>query len=268
MSRDPEEATAATRFGRLTHLRSFPAEAAFEAISLHRAALAEPAGQVLKRSSETSVTVVQVRGVKVCVKEFHARGALHALKDFIRPSPPRRSWWAGRMLEALGLPAPQCLALLLRRPWDLGGSSFLIMSALEDVEGIDAFARRRLPEMSFAQRKDAVRRAAVFLRLLHHARVFHSDLKVSNLLVRERDDKLAFFLVDLAAVRRPWKLTRGHVTRNMAQLHASMPNVATWTDRLRFFRAYRGDDAWADDDRAALAEVGRRTALRNTDWDK
>ena len=267
LSNDTAVCVESTPLGRLYREASFPAEAAMEAVAAHRAVLDEDPDRALKRSAETAVTAVDVAGHSLCVKEFRCRGRLRALKDLVRPSPAWRSWKAGRAMRSLGLPAPRCLAIVLRRAADLAGSSFLVMERLADVLGVDHYVRRQLRAMPFDRRRALVLEAAALMRRLHEKGVWHSDLKASNLLVRERGEGWEFFLVDLAAVRVGCAVAVRERVKSLAQLHASVPLTVSRTNRLRFFRAYASEAAWAADERAVFASVAGLTARRTLNWD-
>ena len=266
MPNDTAVCVETTPLGRLVREEGFPRQAALDAIVAHRVALNGDPGETLKRSAETSVTAVDVAGMSLCVKEFHCRGGLRALKDCVRPSPAWRSWTAGRGLRSLGLPAPRCHAVVTRRALNLGGSSYLVMERLAAVEGIDHYVRRRLPAMGGAARRRLILEAADLLRRMHGGNVYHSDLKASNLQVRERGEGWEWFLVDLAAVRLGRLVPVGERVRNLAQLHASVPMLVSRADRLRFLRAYASGAGWAADERAILADVARLTSRRKLNW--
>jgi len=245
--------------GRMLRRADYSGDAAMGAIEAHCAAMDGGPGRVLKRSPETNVTLPDV-APPVCVKQFKARSFWRSVKDYIRPSPARRSWTAGLLLERLGFAAPRVMALLL--PSALGRDAFLVMSRVQGATESYAFARDILPALSTADRRRLMESAGLFLRRLHDAGVFHGDLKASNLLIRGQERDYSFDLVDLASVRRPLRLTQVHRVHNFAQLHAALPRWVTRTDRLRVLRAY---GAFADI-RAAWRQIVRRASRRHCHW--
>jgi tRNA A-37 threonylcarbamoyl transferase component Bud32 len=78
-----------------------------------------------------------------------------------------------------------------------------------------------------------------FLASLHELRIFHADLKPSNIMVRERTaHDWEFILVDLDRVRFDREVDPKRRARNLAQLDSAFQHRLTYTDRLRCFRAY------------------------------
>jgi serine/threonine protein kinase len=175
------------------------------------------------------------------------------------------AWRAADRLAALGISAPHGLGLLIGR----GASSYLVMTALENSEGLAAYARRAMGGATPLQRRRAFLRAgAAFLRKCYAAGVFHRDLKAANLFVRETDARTGgweFFLLDLADVRFPRRVRLDDKLLNLAQLNASTPIEITWTDRMRFLR-HLAEDTPALADRSATAEIARLTRSRRCVW--
>lgn len=242
-------------------------EQVIRAVRLHHRLLdGEGGGTVLKRSSKTNVTAIDWDGPparRLCVKEFVRPAILRLVPAVIRHGPALRSWRAAQRLKERGIGGAEMRAVV----WGRGVSSYLVMDHIDQAENLLAYVRRALGRTaSPAWRRAFLRAAAQFLGRCYRAGVFHSDLKSSNVFVREgAAGAWDFILIDLAAVRVPWRVRVKDQRLNLAQLNASVPLEVTWSDRLRFVRALADGDA-ALAGRPALEAVARITRARRCLW--
>ncbi len=80
---------------------------------------------------------------------------------------------------------------------------------------------------------------AAVIRELHERRIYHSDLKSNNILVREsKGGGWKIFFVDLDSVLFRKRVDFYRRANNLAQINASVSDVITVKDRLRFFHLY------------------------------
>jgi len=274
-----------TDLGRVHRLREYSPGQLERAIQSHREALGR--GEFLKRSPETNVTRVPApggEGPRLCVKEFCSRGLGHRLKDWLRPSPARRSWVASQALTVREIPTPRAVALveprrgLLRAlvsPRD--NSHYLITEDAGEAEPMNRYVRRRFSgaagRRAFADKVAFLHCVADFLHALHAHGAYHHDLKSSNVLVRERAAPAGgvsweIALVDLAAVTFHRRLSDSKRIKNLAQLNASLPKAISWADRIRFLRDYARGPLRFKRKRAAVREIIRRTLARSCTWER
>lgn len=242
--------------------QGFSSEHLAEALDRHARCLAGGPGRVLKRGDRTQLSAVTLAsGREVCVKEYRPRSLARRLEDLLRPAPPLREWRAAEKLAQRGIFAPAVYALVLPPP--LGaGSAFVVMESLAAAVGVNRYALRA----TAAGRRRLVDAVAAFLASLHARGVSHADLKGSNLLVRERDDALELFLVDLAAVHARGEVSEAERIEALAQLNASTPLAVTRAERLRFLARYAPEAS-----RAARARwfraIQARSRARGCVWD-
>ena len=124
------------------------------------------------------------------------------------------------------------------------------------------------PATPTERRRAFLRAGADFLGKCYSLRVFHRDLKASNLFVREMESGgWEFSLLDLAAVRFPRRIRREHKLLNLAQLNSSVPLEVAWTDRMRFLRRLAEREPSLAD-RSAMAEIARLTRSRRCVWSR
>jgi tRNA A-37 threonylcarbamoyl transferase component Bud32 len=240
----------------------FTSERLADALERHARCLAGGAGRVLKRGERTQLSLVTLAdGREVCVKEYRPRPLARRLEDLLRPAPPLREWRAAAALAAQAVPAPVAHALVLPAPL-AGGSAYLVMESIAPAEAVNRYALRAAPP----QRRRLVDAVATFLGSLHAGGVSHADLKGSNLLVRERGEGFAFFLVDLAAVRVGRAPSEAERIEALAQLNASTPLRVTRMERLRFLTRYL-PGASREERRRWFRAVAERSRARICVWD-
>ncbi len=265
----PPDHVAAERTpeGRVFLRGGMSAAQALQAVRAHRSALSGCGGRVAKRDVKTNVTLIEWDGSlgadRLCVKEFVRAGSHRLLPRWIRHRPAIVSWRGAGRLAALDIGRPEALGLVIGK----GTSSYLIMRVLEGFEHLAEYARRALgPAAPMERRRAFLRAAADFLRKCWSSRVFHRDLKASNLFVREAGSGgWEFSLLDLAAVRFPLQIRREDKLLNLAQLNSSVPLEIGWTDRMRFLRRLAEREPSLAD-RSAMAEIARLTRLRRCVW--
>jgi tRNA A-37 threonylcarbamoyl transferase component Bud32 len=216
-----------------------------------------PAAIPLKDSRTTRVAEVTmtVRGrlTAVIYKRFNRKKWLDPILNLFRPSRAWRSWQAGQDLVSRGIPTPQNLAYLERRPHGdsrllrfLSHETYLVTVKEEPAVDLATYVNEILTSLPTDARRARIRRLtaslAALIRSLHERSLSHRDLKAANILIRtdtiEDEDRLS--LIDLVGVRLRHPLPWRRRVRNLARLGISLDAVpgSTQTDALRFLRLY------------------------------
>lgn len=206
-------------------------------------------GEVLRATPHRRV----LRAIGRCpliVKHFAPRGLTAKLKTFFRRSPALREWSALRRAAGLGLPVPRPVALGWRRE-GLQRESFLVTEAVND--GIDVtaclFGKRRLAVL---RHHEIVRAAALVIRRMHDAGIFHKDLHLDNLIAGSINGSPTVHLIDFQRVAFYRCLRPRLRARNLAMLNGGCVEAAR-TDRLRFLKSYLSDNSTCAADWRGLA---------------
>jgi serine/threonine protein kinase len=255
--------------GRVFIRGGMSAAQALQAVRAHRSVMSGRGGQVVKRDVKTNVTFIEWDGSlgadRLCVKEFVRAGSHRLLPRWIRHRPAIVSWRGARRLAATGIGVPDTLGLIIGK----GASSYLVMRVLEGFKSLAEYVRGALgPATPTERRRAFLRVGADFLGKCYSLHIFHTDLKASNLFVREMESGAwEFSLLDLAAVRFPRRIRREHKLLNLAQLNSSVPLEVSWTDRARFLR-HLAEREPSLADRSAMAEVARLTRSRRCVWSR
>jgi tRNA A-37 threonylcarbamoyl transferase component Bud32 len=94
-----------------------------------------------------------------------------------------------------------------------------------------------------SDKKQFIRSLAHTIARVHAQGIYHGDLKSNNILVRAHGVSWDFFFIDLDRVSFARPLTFKRRANNLAQINASVADIMTLRDRLRFFRIYSGTAA-------------------------
>jgi hypothetical protein len=121
--------------------------------------------------------------------------------------------------------------------------SLEVPQAVDLIQYFQAIGSHPSLEKLFLKRK-TVRSAGLLLRQFHDAGFFHADLQLRNILVS--GDRV--LLIDFDRSYRKPGLSYKKRLKNLLRLNRSAEKwkcyglPLTWTDRLRFFQAYAGED--------------------------
>ncbi|KPJ62786.1 MAG: hypothetical protein AMS15_02820 [Planctomycetes bacterium DG_23] len=203
---------------------------------------------------------------------------LQALKPMIRLRPPRapasREWENALLLDKKGFPVAVPIAAGVKRFWGLGLESFSITRELSGSSSLIDF----IPEVlsSFPQEKmrqfkrRLTRRLARFSRMFHGAGFHHQDFYLGHFHISlEEENDFRLWLLDLQRVRRLRRLSRHFLVKDLAQLNFSSLDfpIIYATDRMRFFKLYRGKHKLDKRDKRLIRKILTKTGhiARHTD---
>lgn len=172
------------------------------------------------------------------VKHFFPSAVWGRFKSILLGDPAFREWTALRLAGRRRLPVPTPLAVGWRRKF-LCRESILVIEDLSGAIPLGTYLYgNQRPTGSLRRR--IVDQAARVLRRAHDAGMFHKDLHLENLMVRNGVGYPEIFLIDFQriAFRAPLGL-RARI-KNLAQLHGGTTE-ASHAERLRFLKAYFSD---------------------------
>lgn len=213
--------------------RDFGHAAARALIAQHLSEREDPA--IIKKTSKSMLSTHADSGQTLCVKGYRFRGLVHALLNLFRKSRALKSWIAANGLIVRGLLTPQPLAMIEKRFGPILRQNFYICRWLDAPELNTYITGRQWTEY---EKKQFIRSLAQTVARLHAQGIYHGDLKSNNILVRANAASWDFFFIDLDRVSFSRPLTFERRANNLAQINASVADVMTLRDRLRFFRIY------------------------------
>jgi tRNA A-37 threonylcarbamoyl transferase component Bud32 len=218
-------------------------------------------GHLLKYSSSGWVQQVRLAfpsgEVEVICKHSRPKTLWRRALFWLRGPRECQQWRQAQWLQAAGIRTARPLALLIRRGRGWSRRGFIVTEWISDADDLFWFVHHVLPRLLSHGRRQMLSRlsmavAEVFAGL-HHGRLYHRDLKASNLLVtggRDRGIAPAVWLVDVDGLRRVFAPRRSRLTRHLGRLAASLGERTglSQTERLRFLKALLGaadpDAAW------------------------
>jgi len=200
--------------------------------------------EVVKENPVRMVFRVQCGGETFYAKWHRVRGSWDGVGARLRGTRAEREMAAAMTLADGGVPTIEPVLVALRRRFGLPVESFLVT---RELSGVSLCGLARGPSAS-RSRADQARRLRLAralgrsVRRLHDSGISHPDLHPGNFLVTG-DDELA--ILDLHAAKRVGRFPAFcQRVRDIAKLQVSMDDPAiTVRDRVRFARAYLGDDA-------------------------
>jgi len=213
------------------------------------APLAPDGGPLLKDAASSTVAQrtldLPTGPVPVVYKRYNHKKPLSGARHLFRKSPAMRAWIGSAALEVRGLPTPRALAVMETVRFGLVHRSYLVTQYIDGACHLHDYVRDRLAPLAEPERhhlkRRLVRELARLVRRLHQRQLSQRDLKATNILVAERDQRLQLYLVDLDGLR-VCRQALGIDLRvqNVARLHVSFHDhpLLSRTDRLRFLRHY------------------------------
>ncbi|HID06057.1 MAG TPA: hypothetical protein EYP10_02805, partial [Armatimonadetes bacterium] len=164
---------------------------------------------------------------------------------------------------ALGIPTMTPVAAGAR--WRKGiHEAFLMTEAIENACPLDEFFRNHfhppLTPDQIQRKRQIILMVADIVRKLHTCGLYHQDLFVYHMVVRETDDgRCQVYLFDLDRLVHPIFPWRSRI-KDLAKLFLSCYYHAplSATDRLRFYRAYIGRNHYTEQDIKLWYRVWRK----------
>jgi len=195
-------------------------------------------GQTIIKKTSKSILSTHVlnQGGSVCVKGYRYRGLCYALLNMFRKSRALKSWVNANGFIVRGLLTPQPLAMIEKRWGSVCRENFYICRWQDKAPELNNYITGR--QWPLADKKNFIRCLATTIIKLHAQGIYHGDLKSNNILVQENKASWDFLFIDLDRVSFTRELTFDRRANNLAQINASISNIMTLRDRLRFFRFY------------------------------
>lgn len=184
--------------------------------------------------------------IPVAYKRARVKRWWKSLFALARPSRALGAWKLGQALLQRGIATARPLAVCEPRRFSFRSTSYLVTEWIAGAENMHLYLWR-IAERDPRERSRRARQCAASLGRLvgrmHAWHVAHRDLKGCNLVAVERAATVDTYLIDLDGMRIARRLRQGKKIRNLARIAVSAA-AHPWlsrTDRLRFLRAYLGE---------------------------
>jgi hypothetical protein len=180
----------------------------------------------------------------VYVKQHNSLTLGHRLATLFAPSAAMRSLAGALTLLKAGYHTASPVAAVEYRRHGVLIKSLYFAEEIGGAKTVDGFWRENLAPLmgrgAFRRRRAFLRALAYLLRSLHRQRIYHNDLKASNILIRnERAATEGLFsLIDLQGLKRCLYVSRRRRIKNLAQLGRTLGRYLTRSEKLFFLRTY------------------------------
>jgi len=188
------------------------------------------------------------RAIKfVYVKQHNALSFWHRLTSLFCASAALRSLSGAATLLREGYATARPIAAVEHRRRGVLIRSFLAEEVTEAKTIVDYWCEDLLSLKGIdghLKRRAVLRTLARLFKSLHEKRIYHNDLKASNILARDKGPatKEMYSLIDLQGVRKCFYLSKRRRIKNLAQINRTLGNHLTTTEKLSFIKAYIGDE--------------------------
>jgi serine/threonine protein kinase len=199
------------------------------------------------------------------IKRFRYGAGLRRLGFLFSPSPAVRCLRGALLLQAKGILVPRPLAVLEYRGWKRLGTSYYVSEEVGDSHSLQEFWRSVIPALPRKKRpevrRSVLRDLARLLARLHSMKIYHRDLKTSNILIQRWNGAARrLVLIDLDRVRERSRLPLSKRIKNLLQVRQRWRNP-----RLRIFflmRYAEGCCASKKDAKALVRRILSRGRIR------
>jgi tRNA A-37 threonylcarbamoyl transferase component Bud32 len=186
----------------------------------------------------------EIRGVYL--KWHHAVSFGHRVASLFVASAAMRSLSGAAVLLQAGYATAQPIAALEYRRRGVLRKSLYLSEEVTGAKTVENFWREDLivsrGTEGYRKRRAFLRALARLFKSLHKDKIYHNDLKASNILVyRAGSAENTFVLIDLQGLRRCFYVSKRRRIKNLAQLNRTLGVYATRTEKLYFVKTY-GED--------------------------
>lgn len=242
-------------------------------VNRHTVLLKENLGNIIKISPKVGITRIQfpfedMSGV--CIKEYKYPSIFKRFLYSFFNSPARRAWFSAHGLMALKFLTPKQYALIEEKVSVQLKRSFIVMEDISNYlpcnKYIDEMFKSFHDKIIIKKKRDFISCLAVSFRRLHDTGVYHHDLKANNIMVEELYNKWNFYYLDLDRIYFGKKVSIEKKIKNLSQINASLSNIITYTDRLRFYLIYANIKALDIENKLVLRTIVRASIKRKHVW--
>ncbi|MCE5341205.1 MAG: lipopolysaccharide kinase InaA family protein [Planctomycetaceae bacterium] len=204
-------------------------------------------------SSKTALVLkfqilLKAKVYSIILKKYFVRNISDFFKSLILPSRAQRAFKAGQMLIENGFLTPQTVAY---------GRKFLMTMEVTDSTPF----YKMLGTLPAEKKKKMIEQFAQTIGKMHDKGIFHGDLRLGNILVKEKDENFEFYFLDNERTKKfdsiPWKLR----VKNLVQVCMNRDAIGKQCQES-FFKTYLAQLTKPVDAEELLKEVDFKTTKR------
>lgn len=219
-----------------------------EALLTHPDPFIQPRCRVIKSEKKIRVGFMPMRiggEIKnVYMKQHNALTLRHRLAALFLPSAAMHSLTGALTLLQAGYATAKPVAAVEYRSRGVLIKSLYFSEEISGAKTVDTFWRENLITLQgvdgYRKRRAFLRALAHLLSSLHRQRIYHNDLKASNILIRHEQAPMqgVFSLIDLQGLRRCVYVSKRRRIKNLAQLGRTLGRFLSRSEKLFFLKAY------------------------------
>jgi tRNA A-37 threonylcarbamoyl transferase component Bud32 len=197
----------------------------------------------------------------VYFKQYLCRSAWDFIKDFVRANRAERAFKAAEMLGENGFDVPAVIAIGKYKGGLFHTKSFLVTEEIEDAKRIYEFISDST--LGIQDKRELIRVFGQTIGKMHAKGIFHGDLRLGNVLVKEDKGQWRFFFLDNERTRKFYHLPSRLRLKNLVQINMFQAATVSNTDRMRFFKEYLTQNKESSIERTMLIKkVLKKTSRR------
>ena len=180
----------------------------------------------------------------VYVKQHNALSFGRRLASLFVASAAMRSLWGAAVLLQSGYATARPIAAVEYRRRGILTKSLYLSEEVSGAKTAESFWCEDLMLLKgvqgYQKRRAFLARLARMLNSLHKQKIYHNDLKASNVLVLDRSPPTqeVLSLIDLQGLRKCFYVSKRRRIKNLAQLNRTLGTVLSKTQRLFFLESY------------------------------
>ncbi len=213
------------------------------------------------RGGVASVEFDAQTGERMIIRGYRHGGLLRAVTGrlLLGPRRPMQELMTGHLAEKMGVPTAKILGASVERRFlffYFGTLFTLEVEGAKDLNEVLAGFHPNPSRKETHKKWSVLRAAAGAIRSLHDCEIFHPDLNLKNVIIRDRGGDRApeALVIDLDRARRIRSLSWSHRWKNLFRLHRSLEKLTgarrqvTRSDQVRFLTTYLGRRLQGDHD--------------------
>ena len=194
------------------------------------------------------------KSTKAYVKQFLCYLSCRYAKYFVLTSRAQKAFRASLMLEGNGIMAPKPLALMEKKYGPFCIDSILIIRDVPDSMQLSEKLHSLSSDLfinTLKKKRMMIREFGKVVGEMHKKGIMHGDLRLRNVLVQEKAEKLLFWFIDNERTKRIDRFSSRHARKNLVQIYVRVQ--VSNTDRMRFLQAYAQQTGMSRQETKAMA---------------
>lgn len=151
--------------------------------------------------------IINSNNINFYIKIFNNSNIILILKDIFRASKAKKFYVSNFEIKKRNILVPEAVFFVQKKFFIFKTSSFIATREITDTKPFTQHYKDWTPNHTDSEKKHYLKELANFIYLLNNKKVAHADL-LGNILIKEKNNKILFFLIDNDAVKLFNNLTK------------------------------------------------------------